>query len=453
MRITLKDIFNIPTAVIYEPDKFKAAGSVSIDSRRCKRSSIFVAIKGNNFDGHDFVKNAVANGANAVVINKKKLNLFDDLEIPIIAVNNTLKAYGYLASVWRNKLKAKVISITGSNGKTTTKEILAALLNYKYNVVSSRANFNNHIGVPLTVFSANDKTEFLILEHGTNHFGEIKYTADIAKPDFALITNVGDSHLEYFGDRNGVLKEKLDLFLAAQKQKGWLFFNYNDSLLRKASQAFGKTFSFGRRGNANLIVKIIDYDERAFPTVNIEYGRTSIKVKLNLLGEMNVENYAAAVSVAIKIGLKKKEIIEATENIKAVKGRLNLIELKDTVIIDDTYNSNPASVEAALKVLKKIKLYKRSLIILGDMFELGKETENLHLKIVEELKKVKNSEVLTLGKHSAVISKSLNNGRHFRRRIDLKNHLLKTDIRGCKVLVKGSRGMRMEEFVEIIKGK
>jgi len=453
MKITLTDIFNMPSAVIYEPDKFKAVNSVFIDSRKCKKNSLFIAIKGENFDGHNFVKDAIKNGATAVVINNKKLDLYDDVKTPIIAVDNTIKAFGYLANVWRNKLKAKVISITGSNGKTTTKEILTTLLSSSFKVVSSEKNFNNHLGVPLTIFRANAGDDFLILEHGTNHFGEIKYTAELAAPNFALITNIGESHLEYFGDRFGVLKEKLELFNEAQKQKGLLFFNYNDPLLRKASKNFKRTYSFGTKGKPDLLAKVIEYDKEARPIVNISYGRMNLNVKLNLLGEKNIENFAAAVLIALKLGMKKKEIQIASGNIKPAKGRLNLIRLKESLVIDDTYNANPSSVIAALRVLRRIKIFPNKLLILGDMLELGKDAEKFHSHIAEQLKKERKIQVITIGRQSKIISRMLNNSRHFRRRIDLKNYLLKSSLVNFTILIKGSRGMKMEEFVETIMAK
>ena len=208
MRITLEDLFNIPTAVIYNPDAYKSAAAVFIDSRQVKKKSIFVAIKGKNFDGHDFVKEAVKKGAGAIIINKRKLSEFDELDLPVITVSNTTHAYGELARIWRKKLKAKVISITGSNGKTSTKEILSEILSEKYKVHKTTANNNNHIGVPLTILSAPSGCEVVVLEHGTNHFGEIEYTAKIAQPDYSLITNIGSGHLEFLKDKKGVYKGK-----------------------------------------------------------------------------------------------------------------------------------------------------------------------------------------------------------------------------------------------------
>ncbi len=209
--LTIEDVFNLDSAVIYNPDNFKTIRNVSIDSRNVSDDCLFVAVKGERYDGHDFIDKAVSNGAIALLIDKRILKKINEFDIPVITVNDTIKALGDLAESWRKKLSAKIIGITGSAGKTSTKEMLAKLLSTKYKVNRTIANYNNHIGVPLTLFSTNEKHDVLVAELGTNHFGEIEYTANIALPDYAIITNIGDSHLEFLLNKRGVLKEKLSL--------------------------------------------------------------------------------------------------------------------------------------------------------------------------------------------------------------------------------------------------
>ena len=204
--LTLEDFFDLNSSVIYNPDELKTIRNVSIDSRNISNNCLFVAIKGERFDGHDFLNEAVENGAAAILVENRKLKSLKDFEIPIITVNDTIKALGELAGRWRKKLtngNTKIIGITGSAGKTSTKEMIAMLLSTKYKVNRTIANYNNHIGVPLTLFSTNESHDILVAELGTNHFGEIKYTADIAQPDYALITNVGNSHLEFLKNKKG----------------------------------------------------------------------------------------------------------------------------------------------------------------------------------------------------------------------------------------------------------
>ncbi len=451
MKLNLKDIFDIPTAVIYEPEKFKGVNSVVIDSRQPVKGSLFVAIEGERLDGHDFVPQAAENGAAAVLINKRKLRRYDSLDIPIIGVTDTTKAFGYLASVWRKKLRAKVISITGSNGKTSAKEILAALLREKFKVVSTKANYNNHIGVPLTIFDAGDKTEILVLEHGTNHFGEIEYTAKIAQPDYALLTNIGDSHLEYLIDREGVLKEKAALLNAAAERDGILIINNDDPLIRNYSRNLkAKSVSFGFRGKPDIKGVIENYDSLSRAWLKIIFGNRVYSFTSPLLGKENAANILTAVSCALELGLNKKEILRGIKKVAAVKGRLNLIQTGNAIIIDDTYNSNPNSMRAAIRVLKNIKGVKKRTLILGDMFELGRNAKAIHAALFDEIKKLKHTRLILTGRNmKSLHNKAKDNfdSKHFSDRQKLKKYIAATDFSGNVILVKGSRGMKMEEFL------
>ena len=261
IKITIEDLFNIPSAVIYNPDVYKPVSLVVIDSRKVKKGCMFFAIKGENFDGHDFIRDVIRRGAKAVVINEKKLKKFDFLEMPVITVADTTKAYGDLARMWRRKLHAKVISITGSNGKTTTKEMIATLLSEKYKVVKTEANNNNHIGVPLTIFSADEKCEALVLEQGTNHFGEIAYSANISEPDFAVITNIGESHVEFLKNREGVYKEKSALLTAAEEHGGKVLLNMDDPVIRKKSKSYKNKIRFGFKGKVDVKGKFLEFTD------------------------------------------------------------------------------------------------------------------------------------------------------------------------------------------------
>lgn len=455
IKITLEDIFNLPNSVIYNPDRFKPVKNISIDSRTIKKGSLFVAIKGDKTDGHNYVKDAVNKGASAVIISKKREKDFSKLKIPVITVNNTTKAYGQLANTWRKKLDAKVIGLTGSNGKTTTKEMLATLLSAKYTVTKSVANNNNHIGVPLTIFSANEKTDVLILEEGTNHFGEIEYIAKISEPDIALITNIGDTHLEFLLDRDGVYKEKSALLNVANEVGGTILINNDDPYQKKNKRKFKNVTTYGFKGKVDLKGKIKSYSLLGYPGIEIVGKGKKINVMLPLLGEANVKNYLSAVAIAITLGLTKKEIVNATKKIQPVKGRLNPILSESTMLIDDSYNSNPDSVKAAVDVISKVNKYKRKIMILGDMLELGKAKAKLHADLKESIIKGKIDEVYMHGKLMNNLYDALPSTKiatlHFTLRESLKRFVSLMDINDAVILVKGSRGMKMEEFVEIIK--
>lgn len=452
MKITLQDIFNIPTAVIYYPDKYVSVTSVSIDTRTIKKNSIFVAINGQNFDGHNYVHEAIKKGAKAIVVSSRKLNNFEDVTVPIISVRNTTEAYAELGKIWRKKLSAKVISITGSNGKTTTKEIVAHLLSQKFKVHKTYSNNNNQIGVPLTILSAPVDSDFLVLEHGTNHFGEIKFTAKSALPDFALITNIGNSHTKYLESKEKILVEKSELFNHLN-DNGIVFINNDDPLIRKIKKNYKNTITYGFNGKPNVKGRIIDGTRYAAEKILIDGFGKKIESEIPLLGKANMQNYLAAVTIALKAGVSKSDIIKATKTLKPSKGRMEIKEFKNFTLVDDTYNANPESVKSAIEVLQKYKSRSKRIILLGDMFELGADSDKLHTKLVTDLEKIKNLSVYTIGKETKKISENLKKvteKKHFKTRVQFSKFLGEIDLTDAVILVKGSRGMKMEDFAEVI---
>ncbi|MBN2571496.1 MAG: UDP-N-acetylmuramoyl-tripeptide--D-alanyl-D-alanine ligase [Ignavibacteriales bacterium] len=456
MRLNLNDIFNIPTATIYNPDNFRTVSSVSIDTRTIKKNSLYVAIKGAKHDGHRFIKDAIKKGANAVVINKNTLSKFDNIKIPIITVKNTTKALGDIAHIWRRKLNARIISITGSNGKTTTKEILVTILSSKYNVAYTKANNNNHIGVPITILSANERHDFVILEHGTNHFNEIEYTTKIAEPDFAIITNIGDSHLEYLKNREGVYKEKSALFEYTKINDGIIFVNLDDPIIKQHSKLYKNKVTFGFKNKPKSKGKIIGHTDDGKIILSVVFDKTSLNNPLPLYGEANAKNFLAAITIALTLGLSKDIILKSIEKVKSIKGRLNIIEKSNFILIDDTYNANPDSMKNAINVLTKVNKYKKKIVVLGDMFELGEKSKDIHKKLSEIFSKNIDL-VLTLGKYMKelhlTLSKSGIVSRHFTNRKQLNSYLNKLEITNSVILIKGSRGMKMEEFINTINNK
>ncbi len=447
----------MPTAEIFNPDGYRAASDVSIDSRNVKKNSIFVAIKGEKFDGHNFAMQAVKNGARSIIINRKHIKQFANFELPIIAVKETIAALGYLANVRRNKLDAKVISLTGSSGKTSVKEMLAVMLEEKYSVCRTIANNNNHIGVPLTILSAKKNDDILLLEHGTNHFGEIEYTAKIAEPDFALITNIGNSHLEFLKNKAGVFKEKKSLFDETAMRNGKVFLNSDDKILIKSFGSYSNQITFGTNPNSDVCGEILEYDKAGYPKVRIKTKSKNIEVTIPLLGESSAKNFLSACAVGFSLSLTKKNIIDAAKKHKPFNKRLNVNRFKDYTIVDDTYNSNPDSLKASIEAVTKIAERERKILVLGDMFELGEKSVQLHESISNAISKKNIAEVFTIGKNikhlNAKLDKKKINNKHFRTRKNLAGFLQKLELQNSAVLVKGSRGMKMEEFVQILIGK
>lgn len=457
IRITIKDLFNLPGSEIVNPENYKPVTKVFIDSRQVKKGSLFIAIKGEKFDGHNFVREVIRRGVSAVVIDRKKFFHFKEIINPVILVDDTTKALGWLAEAWRNKLRSRVISLTGSAGKTTTKDMIASILSEKYKVNKTIANNNNHIGVPLTILSTDNNHEILVLEHGTNHFGEILYTAEIAKPDYALITNIGSSHLEFLKNKKGVLKEKISLFETTKKRNGFLFINKDDELLSKLYRNYKNKITFGTKRNSDIIGKIIKYTTEGKPVVEIKYKKEKIVTELNLYGDQSLKNLLAAVSIAVKAGLHRKEILQGIKKLTSTDKRLNVTKHPGFILIDDTYNANPESMKSSIDILSKIKTFNKKIAILGDMFELGDNSENFHKNLLKVIKKNKINAVYTIGNMMNSLNTELKkagiDGKHFLKRKSLSNFIFNKDFDDSVILVKGSRGMRMEEFVQKLKEK
>lgn len=452
--LNIEDIFNIPTAVIYNPDMFKSIYHISIDSRDIKKNTLFIAIKGERFDGHDFIDDVVKKGAYAVIINEKYFKKLSEVEIPVITVKDTTIALGDVARIWRSKLNATVIGITGSAGKTTTKEILGTLLSEKFKVNKTVANNNNHIGVPLTILSTNEKHNVLVAELGTNHFGEIPYTSAIVNPDLALITNVGDSHLEYLKNRKGVFIEKVAILKETIKNSGKVFINNDDKLLKEFGKKVKSKITFALNEKADYRAAIKGYDKLARPQIEIKSKKNVFFTTLPISGEKNVLNFTVAYAIACELGLTNSQIQKAVKKIKSYNKRLEIKNLKQFTLINDTYNANPDSMKSSLEILNRIESKKRKIAVLGDMFELGNESKSKHLDLASFINKTEVDEVYSVGKMMKLMNQKLNGNtkihQHFIDRESLKKHLQKLEIKNSVVLVKGSRGMKMEEFVSII---
>ena len=457
IKITLEDLFNLPSSIIYNPDSYRAVRHVSIDSRDIKKNTLFFAIKGEKFDGHNFIKEAIKKGASTVVINKNQVKKFSTLDIPVVAVEDTTIALGDLAKTWRNKLDAKVIGITGSNGKTSTKEMIAALLQEKYKIEKTVYNNNNHIGVPLTIFSADGKCEALVLEQGTNHFGEIEYTAKISQPDFALITNIGESHIEFLKNRKGVYKEKAALFDAAEAHGGLIFVNTDDPILKKETKKYSNRITFGFKGSPDIKGKIEGYTKDGRTRISVSSKKMSLKVELPVYGLSGAKNFLASCAVVIYAGLNKKEILSGAAKLKPANKRMQVKTFASSILIDDTYNASPDSMKSAFETVRRITFYGKKILVLGDMFELGKDSNRMHAELAGFIPDSINYTVLTYGKFMRSLADKLKNGKrfvkHFSNKEKLDAYINEMDFDKAVILVKGSRGMKMEEFVKKIEDR
>lgn len=433
------------------PGKAARISGISIDSRAIKRGEAFIAIRGKNFDGHDFIARAVELGASCV-IHDAKTKIFGNVKagVPFIEVRDTEKALGMIANFQRRKFDPPVIAVTGSTGKTTCKEMIACVLGSRLRVLKNEGTKNNQIGVPMTLLGLDAGHEAVILELGTNHFGEIARLAEIAEPNIAVITNIGSSHLEYFGNRAGVWREKRSI-LENLRKPGIAVLNADDPFQAKVlrSRSGGFVLSYGGRGPADILVsEIKPLAGRVDFLVN---GRH--RFQLNTVGIHNVYNAAAACAVGLLFGVSLKESSRRLKRFKFPGGRLNLCRINGVTFLDDTYNSNPSSFAQALAALKDFPARGRRILVMGDMLELGKNARRCHEE-AGKLLKCACDVFIACGKLSGIAA-----GKAALDRKNIHSCLTSSQARDilwnriCPepsdvVLVKGSRAMKMEEVMK-----
>ncbi|HIO96596.1 MAG TPA: UDP-N-acetylmuramoyl-tripeptide--D-alanyl-D-alanine ligase [Leucothrix sp.] len=418
--------------------------SVATDSRLVKADQLFIAIKGERFDAHEFVKDLVGK-AGAALVHKKI-----DCDLPQVIVKDTLQGLADLASGWRAQYTKPVIGLTGSNGKTTLKEMLSAILSVENNVLATHGNLNNEIGMPLSLLRIRDEHDFAVIEMGANHPKEIEFLTNIARPDVAVVNNAGAAHLEGFKDLAGVAQAKGEIFFGLGTQ-GVAIINADDTFadywkdLNKDREfiTFGidneSTISGHLSSDGGLMIKV---------------GNTEVRANLKLLGRHNAMNALAATAVSTALGIKLEIIIKGLDSLQPVKGRLAPVTgIYNSQILDDTYNANPDSAVAALEVLAQ---RKNTVFVLGDMAECGENAEEMHQSIGKKAKQVGISRMYCLGAYSLRACKEFGeNGKSFIEMDDLVT-TLKNDIASdssnqekgsLTVLVKGSRSMKMERAV------
>jgi len=413
---------------------------VSTDTRRIAKNELFIALTGPNFDGHDYLKSAEHANAAAVLVAKKM-----DTSLPQILVNDTRLALGQLARAWRKQYTLPVVGITGSNGKTTVKEIVSSILSCQQKVLATQGNLNNDIGMPLTLLQLGEEHTAAVIEMGANHAGEIEYLADISSPTVAIITNAGAAHLEGFGDLDGVAKAKGEIY-SALDANGTAIINADDKYYKYwRSLCANKTvLSFGFSASADISAK-----QKADDCL-ITTPLGNISVKFNLLGEHNLMNALAATAACCAAGASLESIKTGLEKIKSVSGRLQLkTGHNGSRIIDDSYNANPASLEVALNVLTDYP--GEHLLALGDMGELGSETEQLHLAAGEQARARGVNKLYAIGPYARLAAKSFGQDS----KVFDDKHSLILELKDCltadsTLLVKGSRLMQMEVVVNAI---
>jgi len=443
------------------PDK--PMKGLSTDSRTMPPGHMFLALRGERYDGHNFLAKAVDAGAAGVIMESDTTipRELSGANLVVIVVPSTLKALGDLAMWWRRQWGGKVIAITGSNGKSTTKEMATSILALKANTIKSPGNFNNLIGLPVTILSLEEDHKMAVLEMGMNMPGEIARLTRIADPDIGLITNVGSAHLEGLGDLNGVIKAKGELLRELSKESTAILNGDDESTVHLASTFQGPIVTFGlgetNQVRAGNIKKIGPFTQ----TFNIYMNTEMARVRINLPGIHNVFNALSGAAIALCSSTSRELIVRGLADFRPLKGRFQIIDLNGGIrIVDDTYNSNPSSLSAALQTIKGLKAEKQALVVgLGEMMELGKETARYHSDAGQLVAGMGVRYLAVLGEHGRqVIEGACKGGMDITQTHLAANHAemsdaIKANVReGDVVFLKGSRKVALDKVVEVLKG-
>jgi UDP-N-acetylmuramoyl-tripeptide--D-alanyl-D-alanine ligase len=460
MKFTGHDILALAHFRAYGFERPEVLGftGISTDSRTLQRGELFIALRGETFDGHNFVTKAVEAGAGAVVVDSRWADanpiLVSSLNVPCLIVEDTIRSFGQLAAMHRKRFKIPVLVIGGSNGKTTTKEMVSAVLRTKFHVLSTEGNLNNHIGVPQTLLRLDEQHQIAVLEIGTNHFGEIEYLCSIVEPTHVLITNVGREHLEFFGSVEGVAKaegEAFEWILRHRRTTGIAFVNQDDEHLKKQSKGIRKAITYGfGKGAVNVKGVVSSIDDRACVAIQIrQRGKKPLSVQLSVPGRHNAMNALAAAAVGLTFRVAAKKVHQALTSFSSANKRMQVLKLDSLIVLYDTYNSNPDSAMAALGVLRSIGSPGKKIAVLGDMLELGSNAVEEHQRIGGAIASSGVSVLLTYGPLSLHTHEAatVDQKHHFGNKSDLSLRLASLLSPGDVVLVKGSRGMKMEDVV------
>ena len=427
---------------------YKQHPVICTDSRNCPSGSLFFALKGDNFNANAYALSALEKGCAFAVIDEEQYAVDDRF----ILVDNVLETLQNLARHHRQQLGTTIIGITGTNGKTTTKELIAAILKQKFNTLFTQGNLNNHIGVPLTLLQLTSEHEIAVVEMGANHSGEIKLLAEIALPDYGIITNVGKAHLEGFGSFEGVMRTKGELYDYIYKNNGKIFLNTGNAFLKTMAKKARfmvpdriLSYELGNDLKGHVAIgKIMSCN----PLLNLKCRNTAgeFEIATNLIGMYNAENVLSAATIGTQMGVSNEMIKKGLEEYIPQNNRSQLTITEHNKIIADAYNANPTSMNAAIHNFIQMDVPTKT-VILGDMLELGKQSADEHQKIVDLLKEKGFSSVYLVGKSFQATKNSF---KCFANITDLIKEVQKNPIKNSFVLVKGSHGIHLEEILEFI---
>jgi len=435
-----KDIVELPSDI-----NFKNIKKISTDTRTLLKNDIFIALKGENFNGDNFLKDAIKKHAKLCISEKKHKKT-----ITVKSTSNFLRDFSKY--IIEKNPKIKTIGITGTNGKTTTKEMVNSIIKQKFRTHCTKGNYNNQIGLPLTIMEMNSKTEYLILEMGTNSLGEIEILADIARPQISTITNIGKGHTEKLKNKKTIFKEKFHITKRFDKNSTFIF-NMDDKIINKKYKDFPYSKeSFGIYSNSSFKALKIN---KEYSSYHLKHNKIETKIKMKINGIGNIYNSLCAASIASVAGISMKDIKKGLESYVGIKNRFNIIKSKNrNLIINDTYNANPNSMANAIEMTNKIYPSMNKIAILGDMLELGEIEKNEHVKIGKLLLKNNFKKIYIYGKNFKNYSdgiKSKQKVEYIKRHKDILKFIDLKKINNTVILVKGSRGSKMENVFDYLK--
>lgn len=428
----------------------QVVAAVSTDSRTAKAGEVFVALPGERFDGHSFVAQVLEKGVTAALVSRSWATENPPAQAAnLIVVPDTLTAFQNAAAAYRQLFKIPAVAVTGSAGKTTTKEAIYAVLSQRYHVLRNKKSFNNHIGVPATLFELAAEHQILLTELGTNHFGELDRLSFLVRPDIAMITNIGHAHLEFFQDLKGVARAKFEIFNHCAAN-GLAVYNADDAMLRIQQFPLQRTFSFALNQPADLRAEVLGCDERAAYQIRL-LGQT---IQLPVSGHHNVYNALAAAAIGLQFDMTPSEIKTGIESLQPVEKRMQVLQAAGIFLLNDTYNANPNSCAAALHTLADLSPAGpgRKIAVLGDMLELGDASVMEHRRLAEEVEKHHIDLLLLYGRETQATLERADelhlDVHHYTDKETLLTRLTAQLQPGDVVLFKGSRGMQMETLVE-----
>ena len=428
-------------------EQFLACGSVSIDSRQIEPGDLFFAIKGERFDGNAYALAALESGAAAAVVDAPEVAAQDDR---CLLVPNALRALQEVANTYRHRFTIPVIGITGSNGKTTTKELVAAVLAQGYKTHYTRGNFNNHIGVPLTLLRMPADTEIAVIEMGANAQGEIALLSSITDPDYGLITNIGKAHLEGFGGIEGVKKGKSELYRHLEKREGTAFINTGERFLEDLSEGVPHRIRYQlvdelTPESADYVCTLV-WEKPFLRVAFLDQEGQRHEVTSQLFGRYNANNIITAIALGLHFGVEPAAICTAVAGYQPGNNRSQILTRGSTTFLLDAYNANPTSLENALRYLSSLETGERKIAIVGDMLELGEDSRAEHRFIAELAKELNLDDVIFVGSQFAEAAAAVG-AKHFGTVAELKEWFARQEWSDCRILLKASRRLQLEQLI------